>query len=124
MADSALPGAVALGPAAFGSAAFAEAAFGEACGYYVEVCRRGLRELRDSVADVAGGLDATAADYAEHEQRVCASFHRLGAAMPDPIVSGPSVAGSSVAGPDAELEPERSAAGPTPGDPVVELSTR
>ncbi|HWN35527.1 MAG TPA: hypothetical protein VNP03_22440 [Pseudonocardia sp.] len=68
-------------PAALGSAAL-----GEALGAYVEVCRRGLRELRDGVAEVAGGLDATAAEYAEHERRVCASFHRLGAAMPDPVV--------------------------------------
>jgi hypothetical protein len=68
-------------PAALGSGTL-----GEALGHYVEACRHGLRELRDNVADAAGGLDATAADYAEHERRVCASFHRLGAAMSDPVV--------------------------------------
>jgi hypothetical protein len=73
-------------PAALGSAALGSTALGEAVGRYVEVCRRGLRELREGVADAAGGLDATVADYAGHERRVCASFHRLGAAMPDPVV--------------------------------------
>ncbi|HEX4249633.1 MAG TPA: hypothetical protein VH008_17345 [Pseudonocardia sp.] len=68
------------------AASAGSAALAEACGHYVEVCRRGLRELRDGVADVAGGLDATAADYAEYERGLCASFQRLGAAMPDPVV--------------------------------------
>jgi hypothetical protein len=72
------------------TAALGSAALGDALGSYVEVCRRGLRELRDSVADVAGGLDATAAEYAEHERRMCVTFHRLGAAMPDPVVGAPT----------------------------------
>ena len=61
------------------------AVLGEAGRYYVAAVRRGLLELRDSVAEVASGLDATAADYAEQDWRVCESFHRLGAAMPDPV---------------------------------------
>jgi hypothetical protein len=61
------------------------AVLGEAGRYYVGACQRGLRELRDRVGEVASGLDATATDYDEQERRACVSFHRLGAAIPDPV---------------------------------------
>jgi hypothetical protein len=52
--------------------------------HYLELCRRGATPVRDELAVAADRVIETAGAYAEGERRACRSFHRLGAALPDP----------------------------------------